>query len=84
MQKLLAVTNVVSWACFWTFGYLTLSAEWGSDPQVHLSLVLVFASFAVGVFSYLNLATYAEQSGYAPTRQLDPILRNRAQSQHPL
>ena len=56
MNKLIAVICVVSWAGFWGFGYLALSARNFSDGQVALAAILAFVGMLSGVFAYMALA----------------------------
>lgn len=55
MKKLIALVCVVSWAGFWAFGYLALSAENFSEGQVTLAALLAFAGMISGVFAYMWL-----------------------------
>lgn len=55
MKKLIALVCVVSWAGFWSFGYLALSAENFEDGQVILAAALAFGGFITGVFAYMWL-----------------------------
>ncbi|MBR9652339.1 hypothetical protein [Thalassovita aquimarina] len=85
MQKLLALINVVAWAGFWAFGYLALTADGFSGRQLTISAILAFVGFAVGIFAYLKLVRFAEDSGYAAkSKKLDAARREEAQAQHPL
>ena len=56
MKKLIALICVVSWAGFWAFGYLALSAQNYSDSQVTLAALLAFVGMVSGVFAYMWLA----------------------------
>ena len=56
MKKLIALICVISWAGFWAFGYLALSAQDFSDGQVTLAALLAFAGMVSGVFAYMWLA----------------------------
>lgn len=56
LKKLVAFVCVISWAGFWSFGYLALSASNFNDTQVMLAAVLAFAGMVSGVFAYMWLA----------------------------
>lgn len=56
MKKLIALICVVSWAGFWSFGYLALSASNYDDLQVTVAALLAFAGMVTGVFAYMRLA----------------------------
>ena len=56
MKKLIALFCVISWAGFWAFGYLALSARDFSDGQVMLAALLACAGMLSGVFAYMWLA----------------------------
>lgn len=56
MKKLIALVCVISWAGFWSFGYLALSASDFSDGQVMLAALLAFVGMVSGVFAYMWLA----------------------------
>ena len=45
MKKLIALVCVVSWAGFWSFGYLALSASNFEDGQVVMAATLAFVGF---------------------------------------
>jgi hypothetical protein len=61
MKKLIAVICVVSWAGFWAFGYLALSAQDFDSGQVMLAALLAFVGMVSGVFAYMWLArTYPD------------------------
>lgn len=68
MKKLIALICVVSWAGFWSFGYLALSAHDFSDGQVMLAALLAFAGMVTGVFAYMWLAR-AHPVDYRRVRQ---------------
>lgn len=55
MQKIVALTCVVAWSGFWTFGYLALSA--GTDQGAHASVAALLAAvgFLTGTFTYMRL-----------------------------
>ena len=55
MKKLIALICVVSWAGFWAFGYLALSASTFDDGQVMLAALLAFMGMVTGVFAYMWL-----------------------------
>ena len=55
MKKLIALVCVVSWAGFWSFGYLALSASNFEDGQVVMAATLAFVGFITGVFAYMWL-----------------------------
>lgn len=81
-MKLVAIVNVIAWSGFWAFGYLALSAETYSEPQIVTAAVLAAAGLFTGIIAYLRLAQAAEASGYArKTNQLSAAERNRAQEQ---
>ena len=56
MKKLIALVCVISWAGFWSFGYLALSASNFDDAQVMLAALLAFVGMVTGVFAYMWLA----------------------------
>ncbi|RUS60153.1 hypothetical protein EGN72_10125 [Pseudorhodobacter sp. E13] len=66
VQKIIAVTNVVAWAGFWAFGYLALSADWTNTAQTVTALILAALGGGLGLWAYLRLVRYSEESGYAP------------------
>mgnify|MGYP000128400802 CR=1 FL=1 len=55
MKKLIALVCVVSWAGFWSFGYLALSASPDMAGQASLAALLAGAGFLTGTFTYLRL-----------------------------
>lgn len=82
MMKLIAIVNVIAWSGFWAFGYLALSAESFSEPQIVTAALLAAAGLFTGIIAYLRLAHAAEASGYAQkSNQLSAAERNRAQEQ---
>ena len=56
MKKLIAMICVISWAGFWAFGYLALSAQDFDSGQVMLAALLAFVGMVSGVFAYMWLA----------------------------
>jgi len=66
VKKIIAVTNVIAWAGFWAFGYLALSADWTNTAQVTTALVLATLGGGLGLWAYLRLVRFSEDSGYAP------------------
>lgn len=56
MKKIIAFICVISWAGFWSFGYLALSASNFDDTQVMLAAMLAFVGMVSGVFAYMWLA----------------------------
>lgn len=56
MKKLIAMICVISWAGFWAFGYLVLSAQDFDSRQVMLAALLAFVGMVSGVFAYMWLA----------------------------
>ncbi len=56
MQKLIAITCVISWAGFWSFGYLALSAGVEDSAQVTTAIILAALGLFTGVFTWLKLA----------------------------
>jgi len=56
MKKLIALVCVISWAGFWSFGYLALSASNFTDTQVIVASLLAFGGMVTGVFAYMWLA----------------------------
>lgn len=82
MMKLIAIINVIAWSGFWAFGYLALSADGFSEPQMVTAALLAAAGLFTGIIAYLRLAQAAELSGYAQkSNQLSAAERNRAQQQ---
>jgi hypothetical protein len=67
LKKFIAITNVVAWAGFWAFGYIALSADWGNTGHVITAMVLAVVGGGVGLWAYLKLVRFSEESGYAPT-----------------
>ena len=65
VKKIIAVTNVIAWAGFWAFGYLALSADWTNTAQVVTSLILAALGGGLGLWAYLRLVRFSEDSGYA-------------------
>ena len=56
MNKLIAITCVISWAGFWAFGYLALSAGVEDSAQITTAMMLAAAGLFTGIFTYLKLA----------------------------
>ncbi|MGR1581790.1 hypothetical protein ACSSNL_10030 [Thalassobius sp. S69A] len=56
MQKLIAIINVVSWAGFWAFGYIALTASELTQSQVLTAAALAGLGFLTGVAAYLKLS----------------------------
>ncbi|MDW4500088.1 hypothetical protein R5H30_19030 [Sulfitobacter sp. D35] len=65
MRQFMAILNVVAWSGFWAFGYLALSADVSERGQVVTATILAALGAALGLFAYLRLVKYSEQSGYA-------------------
>lgn len=65
MRKLIAILNVVAWGGFWAFGYLALSADPSNTSQIMIAVALATIGGALGIWAYLKLVRYSEQSGYA-------------------
>lgn len=57
MEKVIAVICVISWAGFWSFGYLAMSAEAHEVGQLIVASVLAAMGFLTGVFAYLRLSS---------------------------
>jgi hypothetical protein len=55
MTKLVALICVISWAGFWAFGYLALSADFSNSRQVTIAAVLAAMGFLTGTFAYIAL-----------------------------
>ena len=55
MTKLVALICVISWAGFWAFGYLALSADLGDSRQVTVAALLAAMGFLSGTFAYIAL-----------------------------
>lgn len=51
MNKLVAITNVISWSGFWAFGYLALTAEQPDSSQTLIALVLAAAGLLSGTWA---------------------------------
>ena len=56
MKKLIAIVCVISWAGFWSFGYLALTARVEDQAQIMVASVLGALGFLTGIFAYLKLA----------------------------
>jgi len=56
MNKLIAIINVVSWAGFWSFGYIALTATELTQTQILTAAVLAGIGFLTGVIAYLKLS----------------------------
>jgi hypothetical protein len=55
MTKLVALICVISWAGFWAFGYLALSADLSNSRQVTIAAILAAFGFLSGTFAYIAL-----------------------------
>ncbi len=66
VKKIIAITNVIAWAGFWAFGYLALSADWTNTSQVVTALILAAIGGGLGLWAYMRLVRFSEDSGYAP------------------
>ncbi len=66
MNKLVAITNVISWSGFWAFGYLALTAEQPDSSQTLIALVLAAAGLLSGTWAYLKLSK-GQQLPHHPT-----------------
>ena len=55
MTKLVALICVISWAGFWAFGYLALSADLSNSRQVTIAALLAAMGFLTGTFAYIAL-----------------------------
>lgn len=55
MTKLVALICVISWAGFWAFGYLALSADLSDSRQVTVAALLAAMGFLTGTFAYIAL-----------------------------
>ena len=66
VKKIIAITNVVAWAGFWAFGYLALSADWTDTTQIVTAMILAALGGGLGMWAYLRLVRFSEDSGYAP------------------
>ena len=58
MKKLIAMICVVSWAGFWAFGYLALSADFSNTSQVTVATILAAVGFLTGTFAYIALGRH--------------------------
>ena len=56
MNKVIALVCVVSWAGFWSFGYLALSANSADSHQMTVAALLAAMGFLPGTFSSMALA----------------------------
>ncbi|MXU64986.1 hypothetical protein [Oceanomicrobium pacificus] len=54
MSKSVATLCVIGWSAFWCFGFLALSAP--APQAATLPMLLAFAGFIAGSWSYLTLA----------------------------
>ena len=56
MNKFIALVCVVSWAGFWAFGYLALSANSADSQQIMTAALLAAVGFLTGTFTYMALS----------------------------
>lgn len=56
MRKLVAITCVISWTGFWSFGYLALAADPADANRTTVAIVLAAIAFLIGIFTYMKLA----------------------------
>lgn len=56
MNKIVAILCVISWAGFWSFGYLALTSDGHDTGQVVVAALLAFVGFVTGVFAYMRLS----------------------------
>ena len=68
MQKLIAITCVISWAGFWAFGYLALSAGVEDSAHITTAMILAAAGLFTGVFTYLKLARRSDPARWTRVR----------------
>ena len=70
MAKFFAVLNVIAWAGFWAFGYISLTSDVADAGQMTVAAVLACLGAGVGVFAYMKLVRHSEATGYsqAPKR----------------
>lgn len=68
MQKLIAIVCVISWAGFWAFGYLALSAGVEDSAQIATAMILAAAGLFTGVFTYLKLARSSDPARWNRVR----------------
>ena len=56
MNKIIALVCIVSWAGFWSFGYLALSASSADSHQMTMAALLAAIGFLTGTFTYMALS----------------------------
>ena len=66
MQKLIAITCVISWVGFWAFGYLALSAGIEDSTQITTAVILAALGLFTGMFTYLKLARSSDPARVRP------------------
>lgn len=54
-KKACALSCVIGWSAFWTFGYLALSASPDQGGQASVAALLAAAGFLTGMFTYVRL-----------------------------
>jgi len=79
MTKIIAIISVITWSGFWAFGYLALTAQGYSEPQLVTASLLIATGLITGTIAYLRLAHAAEVGSHVQkTKQLDAaVLNNR-------
>ena len=65
MAKLIAILNVVSWAGFWAFGYLALTADPAAPSHLLTAGALAALGAGLGFWAYFWLVRHTESTGYA-------------------
>ena len=56
MQKLVAILNVISWAGFWAFGFLALTANQPDSNHTLIAILLAAAGMLAGSWAYLTIS----------------------------
>lgn len=71
MQKLIAILCVISWAGFWAFGYLALSAGIEDSAQITTAIILAALGLFTGMFTYLKLARSSDPAQGSRVRRAE-------------
>lgn len=58
-MKLYAITNVVAWMGFWSFGYIALTSPELTQSQITMASLLAGFGLVTGIISYLRISNWA-------------------------